>query len=273
MTSSRYIHGTDPDEQARLALLNDLVNTACLRELRVSRGERVLDVGSGLGQLARGMARAAGRPVVGIERSAEQSARARDLARSAGEEDLLELRAGDALAFPLREAEWGTFDLAHARFLLEHVPAPEKVVAQMVRAVRPGGRVVLCDDDHSLIRLHPDPPGFATVWQAFMRSYDRNGNDPYVGRRLAALLAGAGARPSRLTWIFVGGCAGEPAFDGFAENLAWNIRGAREAIAATGAVAPDGVDAALEAIAAFARRPGASGGYAFPWAEGVRPER
>jgi hypothetical protein len=106
-----------------------------------------------------------------------------------------------------------------------------------------------------------------------MRSYDRNGNDPYVGRRLAALLAGAGARPSRLTWIFVGGCAGEPAFNGFAENLAGNLRGAREAIASTGAVALDGVDAALEAIAAFARLPDASIGYAFPWAEGVRPGR
>jgi hypothetical protein len=44
--------------------------------------------------------------------------------------------------------------------------------------------VVLTDDDHSVLRLHPEPPGLLAVWRAFVRTYDRNGNDPYVGRRL-----------------------------------------------------------------------------------------
>jgi SAM-dependent methyltransferase len=272
MTSgSRYIHGTDPEEQARLSLLNELVNASCLRELAVAPGERILDVGAGLGQLSRAMARAAGGAVVALERSEEQLARARALAREAGEEGLLELRRGDALSFPLEAGEWGRFDLAHARFLLEHVPAPERVVEQMVRAVRPGGRVVLSDDDHSLLRLHPEPPGVRAVWEAFVRTYDRNGNDPYVGRRLAALLHGAGARPRRYTWISVAACAGEPSFDGLLENLAGNLRGAREAIAATGAVAEGEVDAALAALGELGGRPDAAIGYAFPWAEGVRP--
>jgi cyclopropane fatty-acyl-phospholipid synthase-like methyltransferase len=52
-TSSEYIHGTHPDEQARLSLLNDLLNRGSLRELQLQGGERVLDVGCGLGQLAR----------------------------------------------------------------------------------------------------------------------------------------------------------------------------------------------------------------------------
>ena len=60
MADSRYIHGTTPEEQARLALLNDLLNGACLRELAVRPGERILDVGCGLGHLGRAMARAAG---------------------------------------------------------------------------------------------------------------------------------------------------------------------------------------------------------------------
>jgi len=271
MGESRYIHGTDPKEQARLSLLNDLLNAACLREVAVRPGERVLDVGAGLGQLSRGMARAAGRAAVALERSEEQRERARQLAKDAGEEGLLELRAGDALSFPLGPSEWGSFDLAHTRFLLEHVPAPERVVEQMVRAVRPGGRVVLCDDDHSLLRFHPEPPGVRPVWEAFVRTYDRNGNDPYVGRRLPSLLAAAGARPSRFTWIPFAACAGDRAFAGFVENLAANLRGAREAIVATGAVGPAGVDAALEALAEFALRPDAAVGYAFPWAEGIRP--
>jgi len=271
VSGSRYIHGTAPEEQARLSLLNDLLNAACLRELAIRPGERVLDVGSGLGHLGRAMGHAAGRPALGVERSDEQIAGARELARGAPDETFLEMRRGDALDLPLSAEEWGSFDLAHARFVLEHVPAPERVVEQMVKAVRPGGRIVLCDDDHALLRVHPEPPGVMAVWEAFVRSYDRLGNDPFVGRRLVSLLVGAGARPRRTTWIFFGACQGDPAFPGFARNFAANLTGARDAIAATGAVTAADVDAAAEAIAAFARRPDASIGYAMPWAEGVKP--
>jgi SAM-dependent methyltransferase len=206
-----------------------------------------------------------------VERSAEQRAQAVALAEAAGEGSLLELRAGDALALPLSDAEWGTFDLGHARFILEHVPRPEAVVGQLARAVRPGGRVVLTDDDHSLIRLHPEPAGFAPVWEAFVDTYRANGNDPHVGRRLPALLLGAGLRPVRATWLFFGGCAGEATYPGIVENLAGNLRGARQAIAATGRVGLGEVDAVVAGLGAFAATPGAALWYAFPWAEGVRP--
>ena len=75
-TSSEYIHGTDPEEQARLSLLNDLLNIGSLRELQLQGGERLLEVGCGLGQLSRAMARVTGVRVIGIERSAEQIAEA-----------------------------------------------------------------------------------------------------------------------------------------------------------------------------------------------------
>ena len=73
----------------------------------------------------------------------------------------MDLRSGDALALPLRTEEWGDFDVAHARFVLEHVRDPLGVVRSMVRAVKFGGRIVLEDDDHEVIRLWPEPPGFA----------------------------------------------------------------------------------------------------------------
>lgn len=271
MTTSRYVHGTDPAEQARLSLLNELVNGPCLREARVRPGERILDVGAGLGQLTRGLARAAGRAALAVERSAEQRARGEALARADGEASLLEWRDGDALALPLAEGEWGAFDLGHARFILEHVPDPGRVVAQLARAVRPGGRVILTDDDHSVLRLHPEPPGVLAVWRAFERTYDRNGNDPYVGRRLPALLEAAGLRPARATWLPFGGCHGDAAFPAVVDNMIGNLRGAREAIAATGAVGLAEVDAAVAALGAFAATPGAALWYAFAWAEGVRP--
>jgi SAM-dependent methyltransferase len=269
---SRYVHGTDPEEQARLSTLNDLLNGACVREIAMQGGERLLDVGAGLGQLTRAFARVAGAPAVGIERSSEQIAAARRLAEAEGQSRLVDLRIGDAEAFPLSPEEWGAFDVAHARFLLEHVRRPEIVVEQMVRAVRPGGRVVLCDDDHDLMRMWPEPtPVMIAVFRAFLATYERNGNDPYVGRRLVALLAAAGARPRRATWIFFGACAGEPSFPGFIANLVGNFRGARAAIAATGLVDVADVDRCVEDIEAFAQRPDAVIWYGMPWAEGIRP--
>src|SRR5262249_33846500 len=108
MTStSRYVHGTHPEEQRRLADLNALINRASLAVLAPRRGETCLDVGSGLGQFAIEVARATGARVLGIERSAEQLARAEVLAREAGGRPLVEFRAGDALAMPLTPAEWG----------------------------------------------------------------------------------------------------------------------------------------------------------------------
>jgi len=272
MSESGYIHGTAPEEQVRLSLLNDILNAACLREIALRGGERVLDVGSGLGQLSRGLARAAGPGgrVVALERSPEQLAEARRQAREAGEEALVEWRSGDALDLPLRPEEWGSFDVAHARFVLEHIPRPEAVVAAMVRAVRPGGRVILADDDHDLLHLQPEPPGLRPVWECFVRSYDRLGNDPFVGRRLPALLHAAGATPRRITMVFFGACAGEPSFPGLVRNLVGVLAGARAAIAATGLVDGEVVDGALRAVEAFAARPDAALWYAMPWAEGVK---
>ncbi len=266
---SRYIHGTRPAEQRRLTRLNALLNDACLRELGLRGGERILDVGAGLCQLSRAMARAAGARVVAVERSAEQRAEAARQARAAGEADLLDLRGGEAEALPLRRGEWGTFDLAHARYLLEHVPDPAAVVAGMVRAVRPGGRIVLADDDHDLLRLFPEPPAVRAAWRAFVRGYDRNGNDPYVGRRLAALLHAAGAAPRRITWIFFGACAGETTFPAFVANLRGNLESARGAIEATGMIDADGIDESLRELASFGKRPDAAIWYAMAWAEGV----
>jgi ubiquinone/menaquinone biosynthesis C-methylase UbiE len=204
--ASHYIHGSSAEEQGRLAALNDLINQAALREINLQGGERILDVGSGLGQFTRAMARVAGPAgrVVGIERDPQQLADAIRRARADGEEGLAELRAGDALALPLRPEEWGTFDVAHCRFLLEHLRDPLAVVRTLVRAVRPGGRVILADDDHDVLRLWPEPPGFGPLWQAYIRTYDRLGNDPYVGRRLIELLHKAGAPPARSNWLFFG---------------------------------------------------------------------
>ena len=230
---TEYIHGTAASEQERLSTLNQLMNHGSLREARINPGERIVDFGSGLGQLSLAMARAAGAKLVGIERSAEQ------LEKSVRHE-LLDLRQGSAEEPPLRSEEWGSFDVAHARFILE-------------------------DDDHDILRLYPPVPGLAELWAAYMRTYDRIGCDPYVGRRLPSLLHEAGARPVRSTFIFFGACHGEPQFAALVENLAGVLESARGTIPD-----PPDFDGTLARLRAWSKGPEASIGYAIFWAEGVR---
>jgi SAM-dependent methyltransferase len=267
-----YIHGTSAEEQRRLSLMNDvLLNQSSLRELSLAGDERILDLGSGLGQFSRAMARAVPRGrVVGIERDPAQLGTARALAEADGEASLVDFRSGDAMQLELWDEEWGSFDVVHTRFLLEHVPEPLRVVETMVRAVRPGGRIVLADDDHEVLRLWPEPPGMSDLWRAYMRTYDRNGNDPLVGRRLVSLLHQAGAMPVRNHWIFFGGCAGMPYFDVLAANMLGVVQTAREAILAGSLFDERMFDETVRAYEAWARRPDAAVWFAMSWAEGRR---
>jgi SAM-dependent methyltransferase len=266
---SHYVHGTTAEEQRRLTRLNGLLNEASLKEAALVAGERVIDFGAGLGQYSRAMARVTGRTVVGIERSAEQIAEALAQASAAGESSLVDLREGSVESPPLADDEWASFDVAHARFLLEHVPDPLAIVRTMVRAVRPGGRIILADDDHDVLRLWPEPPGLTPVWHAYQRSYDRHGNDPIVGRRLVQILHQAGAKPRRNTWIFFGACAGHPDFEAWVVNLAEVLRGALADIVATG-LTEDAARTAIDGLDAWSRRPDSAIWFAMAWAEGVR---
>jgi SAM-dependent methyltransferase len=269
--AATYLHGTSPEEQRRLADLNALLNEACLAHLSLTGTERVLDVGSGLGQLTRAIARRlSGGSVVGVERSEAQLLEARRYAAKAGEENLVDWRQGDAYALPLEDDEWAQFDLAHARFVLEHVPDPLRVVKEMTRAVRPGGRVILFDDDHETLRAWPEPPGFPGLWSAYMRTYDRLGNDPNVGRRLVSLLHQAGATDFRSGCVFFGGCAGNDRFRALVENMLGIFAGAKDAMVSHGLIDPDVYEESIAGFQRWAKRPEATVWYQLPWAEGRR---
>jgi ubiquinone/menaquinone biosynthesis C-methylase UbiE len=275
MSSSggEYIHGTDPEEQRRLSLLNDLLNGASLETMNLSGGERVLDVGSGLGQLTTAIARSVGPKgrVVGIERDATQRTAAVANAKHARLSGRIEFREGDAMQLVLADDEWGSFDLVHTRFLLEHVPDPQVVVDAMVRAARPGGRIVLEDDDHDVLRLWPEPRGITKVWREYIETFKTLGNDPYVGRKLTALLHAAGAEPVRNDWHFFGSCAGHDAFAGFVENFAGVIEGARDAVLGSTSLPRDEFDQAVRELRDWGKLPNAALWYGTYWAEGRRP--
>jgi len=268
-TPAAYIHGTTADEQERLAWMNRLLNEQELDALALRGDERALELGAGTGIFARALAgRLARGSVLALELDERQLARARsDSADSAR----LELRQGDACAPPLTQAEWGTFDLVHARFLLEHLTEPARAVRAMARAVRPGGRVVLVDDDHDTLRLWPAAPAFEALWRAYCGEYERRGMDPWIGRRLSGLALDAGLEPCAARLLFFGACAGMELFPTVMDNMIGVVAGAGPDLVRSGALDADALARALDEIGAWRLRRDAALWYAVPFLAARRP--
>jgi SAM-dependent methyltransferase len=114
-----------------------LVAREFVRGLGVPPRRRWLDVGCGTGALVQAvLERAEPDAVVGIDRSEEFVRHTRATSASAR----ASFRVGDAQALPV---ESGTFDAVVSGLVLNFVPDPAKMVAEMARAGRPGSTVAL----------------------------------------------------------------------------------------------------------------------------------
>jgi ubiquinone/menaquinone biosynthesis C-methylase UbiE len=113
--------------------------------LGVGEGGRVLDVGCGTGGGVRALATRfpdVGK-VVGIDKSETMVAEAQ--ARTdAGACARVEFRVADAHDLPFPDA---SFDAAYSLRVFEIIGEPRRVLAEMVRVLRPGGRVVVNGPD------------------------------------------------------------------------------------------------------------------------------
>ncbi len=106
-----------------------------LDELRMPEPRKVLDVGSGTGNLTRAVAeRWPSCQVVGVDASPEFVEAAR--ARAAHLRGRVRFEAGRADDLPLDD---GSVDAALALLVLTFVPDADRAVAQMQRVTRPGG--------------------------------------------------------------------------------------------------------------------------------------
>ncbi len=131
------------DYVAAVAVRDRAIKRRVLAHAAIASGEDVLDVGCGTGTLAVAAARAApGVSVTGLDADPSILARARKRAAATGPEVAFD--EGRSNALPYADA---SFDLVLSTLFFHHLPDDSKrqTAAELVRVLRPGGRVVVGD--------------------------------------------------------------------------------------------------------------------------------
>ncbi|HZA04565.1 MAG TPA: methyltransferase domain-containing protein [Propionibacteriaceae bacterium] len=138
-----------------------------LDRLDLQPGQRVLDIGSGTGQLAFALADRVtpGGSVDGVDAGSEMVSRAERANRRRGRPVTFATARAQQLPFPE-----GTFDAVTCTLALHHVARDDRATAvgEMYRVLRPGGRVLIAEFDGAggagftpLARLHTRHPEHA----------------------------------------------------------------------------------------------------------------
>ncbi len=159
----------------RYDLMNDLMSMGlhrawkafAVRVARVHAGERVLDVASGSGDLARAFA-ARGAAVWMTDVNRRMLERGRDRALDEGWLAPVVQCDAERLPFPDR-----SFDCVSVAFGLRNMTRKDAALAEMARVLRPGGRLLVLE--------------FSKVWKPLAKPYDLYSFRvlPWLGERVA----------------------------------------------------------------------------------------
>jgi arsenite methyltransferase len=150
-------------------------------------GKRILDVGCGPGFYCRDLAAMAG-AVVGVDQSEAMIGLA--TRRCAGLENV-SLHVADATALGVEDAG---FDAAFSVQVFEYVPDTGAGLAELHRALRPGGRVLVWDTDWGTFAMQDDE-----LTRRVQRAWDEHLAHRTLPRRLAPALRAAGFEDVRAT--------------------------------------------------------------------------
>lgn len=191
-TTTPYLLGNEPDELRRLeeqAAALAPATRAILAMAGIEPGMRVLDLGTGAGDVAFEVSRIVGPSgsVVGIDQSAKALRWAASRCEAQGlrnisfvHEDVQEMRLT------------GQVDAVVGRLVLLYTPDPAAVLRKFAGFVRPGGVVVGMEYEMSVAGLLPATPLSERVTYWIMEAFRRSGLDPSLGARLEPVFTDAG---------------------------------------------------------------------------------
>ncbi len=145
-------------DSLRLGYFSEAVRTAAIAKAYLRPEMVVADVGAGTGFIAAGLA-----PLVKKVHLIDGSPAMLEAARKnlAGSSNV-ELHLADGASLPLPD---GSLDATFANMYLHHCPDPLAAIREMVRTLKPGGRLVITDADaHNYTWMREE---FADVWLGF----------------------------------------------------------------------------------------------------------
>lgn len=200
-----FEHSSDETEQLQQqARLLFPATQQFLRRAGITAGMKVLEVGSGAGDvalLAAGLVGPTGL-VIGVDSNPLilETAQARAQAAGMTQASFLE---GNLTSLKLEQQ----FDALIGRYILQHLPEPAVILRRLVRYVRPGGIVVFLEAD--LTRLGTSVPRsllFEQVGEWVKESFRQRGIDVQMGLRLYRVFLDAGLPAPQLACeSFLGG--------------------------------------------------------------------
>jgi ubiquinone/menaquinone biosynthesis C-methylase UbiE len=191
--SAGYALGYTNAEQERLirqAAVIAPITERFFRQAGIRAGQRVLDLGSGMGDVAMLVARLVGPSgeVVGVERDANSIARAKARATVAGLDNISFLNS-DVNNIAAHEP----FDAAVGRFILMYLPDPVSVLRSVGRVVRPGGVVAFQEPSWAaMLALGAGLPLWSQVRHLIREILVRSGANPEMGPALYRAFQEAG---------------------------------------------------------------------------------
>lgn len=159
--------------------------SAILRGYDLAPDVEVLDVGCGTGEFVRriGAFLPASR-IVGVDLIESHLEAARENCRELGKR--AEFRAGNAYALDFDDDR---FDFTVNRHMLQSIPQPQEIVAELLRVTRRGGRLHLLAEDYAMIQFHPVDGDTDRFWhQGPIRFGEAIGTDLKIGRRVFTIL-------------------------------------------------------------------------------------
>jgi SAM-dependent methyltransferase len=202
---SAYALGHTDRELSRLiaqAKLAEPVTRQFFTEAGISPGMRVLDVGSGAGDVAFLLSQLVGQSgeVIGTDRAATAVEVA--TARAKGRFPNVSFRHGDPteMNFDL------PFDAVAGRLILMFYPDPVSALQKLARHLGPSGLLVFHEVDWNSVNSLPPSPIYDRCCQWIFDTFTALGNDMRFGLKLYPLLIAAGLpAPTMRLQAFVGG--------------------------------------------------------------------
>jgi ubiquinone/menaquinone biosynthesis C-methylase UbiE len=199
--ADRYSHGHD-EAVLRSHRWRTAENSAAFVLPHLAPGQRLLDVGCGPGTITVDLARVVfPGTVTGIDVSSEIIDAARRDHPGAG--DLhVSFAVGDVYALDFDD---GSFDVAYAHQVLQHLSDPVAALAELRRVLRAGGLLAVRDSDYGAFVWTPDDPRLDRWMEIYHALTARNRADADAGRHLHRWVRAAGFADltvSSSTWTF-----------------------------------------------------------------------